>query len=267
VSEENVAAYLERLGFAERPKPTLESLARLQLAHVLAIPFENLDIAAGTPISLELEAIFEKVVRRRRGGFCYELNGLFAWLLEELGFQVTLLQGRTVNGVHGELGPMFDHLVLRVDLDEPWLSDVGWGETSRAPLPLRHGAEHTDALIGTYRLRRRGPDWDILERVEPEADARDVVPCLEPGATWRTQYRFDLEARALADFAQTCRWQETESPFFTRHRFCTLATPDGRRTLMDDRLIVRFAGARVEETVADADVPDLLQRLFGISMS
>lgn len=245
-------AYLSRIGLGRRPPPTLEGLTQEMLAHLLAVPFENLDIAAGRPIELGLPALFDKIVTRRRGGFCYELNGLFAWLLAELGFAVTLLSGRTVGGVHGELGPEFDHLVLRVDLDEPVLVDVGWGEAYRRPLALRDGASHVDPLIAEYRLEARTDGcWDIWEHTD------DGV---------RVAYRFDLVPRALPDFADTCRWQQTESPFFTGHRVCTIATPDGRRTLMDNRLISRSAGERAERTVAEHEVDGLLATMFGVRL-
>jgi N-hydroxyarylamine O-acetyltransferase len=235
----DTSAYLARIGLAAPPA----TLAELQVAHLLSVPFENLDIGAGIPISMDPDAIFDKVVRRRRGGFCYELNGLFAWLLEELGYSVTLLSARVMDG-DGVEGPEFDHLVLRVDLDEPWLVDVGFGDTYREPMPLRPDSGFVDSLGRTYRLREVGRDWDLIEQ--------------------QTQYRFTLDPRAFADFAPMCRWQQTESPHFTRQRICTIATDDGRRTLMDDRLIVHSGADRTEREVDEAEVPDLLSSLFGI---
>ena len=184
-------------------------------------------------------------MRRRRGGFCYELNGLLAALLAELGFSVTLLAARSVNPDDGRLGPEFDHLVLRVDLERPFLVDVGWGETFRTPLALEDGAAQDD-----YRVHAR-PDgaWEVTERAD---------------GAWRAQYRFDLVPRRLPDFADTCRWQQTDSPFFTGHRVCTLATPDGRVTLMDDRLITTSPTGSSERAVAEDEVPELLERLFGV---
>src|SRR3954453_19750282 len=126
-------AYLKRLGLDARPPATLDGLARLTLAHLYTVPFENLDIPAGRPIELELPLLFDKVVTRHRGGFCYELNSLYGWLLQELGFAVTILAARSTT--KGTLGIPFDHLLLRVDFDEPVLVDVGWGETYRSPLP------------------------------------------------------------------------------------------------------------------------------------
>jgi N-hydroxyarylamine O-acetyltransferase len=253
----DIAAYLLRIGVVHAPATTLDELAELSFAHLCNVPFENLDIAAGRQLSLEPDALFDKIVARGRGGFCYELNGLFAQLLLGLGFEVTLLAGQTVDPTDGTPGPERAHLVLRVDLEQPWLVDVGWGEAYRGPLALRDGAEHVDPGIAAYRLERHGDRWQVDERHADEAN-------LKPADSWRVAYRFDLEPRELPDFAATCRWQETESPFFTRHRFCSLATPDGRRTLMDDRLILRNGASRTERRVAETEVPVLLEELFGV---
>jgi len=247
----DVDAYLARIGLSPPGTPTAEALADLQVAHLLTVPFENLDIVAGVPIALEVDALYDKIVRRGRGGFCYELNGLFAVLLESLGYRVTRLSARTIDGDDGAEGPEFDHLVLRVDLDEPWLADVGFGDSFRTPMPLRPNDEHVDPLGRSYRLAVNGEDWDLRERPTPDAD-------------WSTTFRFTLLPRGLADFAETCRWQEAESPYFTQHRICTIATPAGRRTLMDDRLIVRSADERSERAIDDRELPVLLEELFGV---
>jgi N-hydroxyarylamine O-acetyltransferase len=255
----DIGTYLQRIGLSQPPERSLEGLAELGRAHLFSVPFENLDIAAGRPLSVELEAIYDKLVVRRRGGFCYELNGLYSWLLRELGFDVTLLAGRLVDPVTHAPGPERAHLALLVELDGPWLVDVGWGEAYRRPFALRAGNEHTDPAIASYRLEEEGGRWQVVERHDDSLETN-----LKPTPGWRIAYRFDLEPYALADFAAMCRWQETESPFFTGHRFCTIATPDGRRTLMDDRLIVRSAGQRTERRVADDEWPALLDELFGI---
>jgi N-hydroxyarylamine O-acetyltransferase len=246
----DIDAYLERIGAPPPAAVTLDALAELVLAHLYSVPFENLDIAAGRRLSVDVEAIHDKIVTRRRGGFCYELNGLFAGLLRELGYAVTLVAAEVPEPRDG--GPRHDraHLVLLVDLDGPWLVDVGWGEAYRLPFALRAGNEHSDPHLGTYRLEERDGRWQVREWQD------DAPP--------RVAYRFDLTPYELGDFGEACRWQETESPFFPHHRLCTLATPDGRRTLMDERLIVRAAGARRERLVTEDEVPMLLEELFGV---
>jgi N-hydroxyarylamine O-acetyltransferase len=255
----DVDAYLDRIGAARPPAPTLDALGALVLAHIYSIPFENLDIAARRPLSLVPEAIYEKLVVRRRGGFCYELNGLFSWLLRELGYEVTLLAGQIVDPETGEPGRERSHLFLLVELGGPRLVDVGWGEAYRRPFALRPGNEHTDPEIAAYRLEPHDGRWQVVERHDDSLETN-----LKQAAGWRIAYRFDLTPYELPDFVETCRWQETESPFFTGHRFCTVATPDGRRTLMDDRLIVRQGRARTERPVDEHEVPVLLEELFGV---
>jgi N-hydroxyarylamine O-acetyltransferase len=140
--------------------------------------------------------------------------------------------------------------VLLVDRDGPWLVDVGWGEAYRRPFALRDGNEHSDRGLGAYRVEQSSGRWQVRE--------------WQSGEPSRVAYRFDLTPYDLGDFADACRWQETHSPFFTGRRFCSIATPDGRTTLMDDRLIVRAGGARTERRVTEADVPRLLADRFGI---
>jgi len=255
----DAGAYLDRIGAAAPRAATLDGLTELALAHLYTVPFENLDIAARRPLSLDPEAIYDKLVVRRRGGFCYELNGLFSWLLREVGYDVTLLAGQTVDPETGEPGRERAHVFLLVELDGPWLVDVGWGEAYRRPFALCAGHKHTDLDIAAYRLEEDAGRWQIVERHDDSLETN-----LKQAAGWRVAYRFDLTPYALPDFVETCRWQETESPFFTGHRFCTLATPDGRRTLMDDRLIVRNGRERAERPVDEQEVPALLERLFGV---
>lgn len=253
----DIGAYLRRIGLDRAPEPTLDGLAELAIAHLYAVPFENLDIAARRPLSLEPDALYDKIVVRRRGGFCYELNGLFALLLRELGFEVTLLAGQTVDPATSEPGLELAHLVLLVTLDGRWLVDVGWGEAYRRPFALRAGNRHSDPSIAEYLLEEDGDRWQVVERHADEIN-------LKPAAEWRVAYRFALAPRRLPDFADACRWQETQSPFFAHHRFCSIATPTGRRTLMDDRLILRENGSRSERQVAEDEAPGLLDELFGV---
>src|SRR5580693_4132225 len=135
----NVPAYLARISYNGSLEPTAETLSRLHLAHLYAVPFENLDIHLGRKITCDESRFFHKIVGLRRGGFCYELNGAFASLLRELGFRVTLLSARVAHP-DGSYGPEFDHLTLCVDLEEPWLADVGFGDCFLEPLRLESRA-------------------------------------------------------------------------------------------------------------------------------
>src|ERR1700689_4895164 len=160
--------YLARIGVARPLSPDLQALRDLQAAHLLAVPFENLSIHLGEPIVLDQADLVAKVVRMRRGGFCYELNGAFAGLLTALGVRVTLLSAR-VFGAGEQPGPPFDHMTLRVDLAEPWLSDVGFGRFARQPLQLGFRGDQPDP-DGTFRVAgspTRHGDFDVFHDGEP----------------------------------------------------------------------------------------------------
>jgi N-hydroxyarylamine O-acetyltransferase len=243
--------YLQRIGLAhgvgstQRPAADVEGLRALQAAHLRAVPFENLSIHLGERIELTQEALLAKVVDRRRGGFCYELNGAFAGLLRGLGYRVTLLQAR-VFGKDGSVGPPYDHLALRVDLAGPWLADVGFGRFTAHPVRLDVRQEQADPA-GAVLVRPAGADLDVLI---------DGVP----------QYRLEQRPRELADFRTTC-WYHQTSPesHFTRSLVCSLPVAGGYRTLSDHTLIETVDGVRTEKTLADdAEVLAAYGDLFGI---
>ncbi|WP_246192949.1 arylamine N-acetyltransferase family protein [Kitasatospora atroaurantiaca] len=245
MDDSHVDAYLVRIGAKRPDRPDLVGLQALQWAHLTTVPFENLSIRLGEPVVLEQQALLEKIVTRRRGGFCYELNGAFAALLTALGYEVTLLSARVFG--KDAPGPPFDHLALRVDLDEPWLVDVGFGRFSRRPLRLGARDEQSDAG-GVFTLVEHGPDLDVLMNGEP-------------------QYRLDLRPYELADFVPTCWWQTTSpDSHFTRSTTCSLPTPDGRITLSGNRLIRTAGGERHEELLDESEALAAYRTYFGITL-
>ena len=125
-------AYLDRINYHGSTVPSAENLRALQLAHLQTVPFENLSIHAAEPIVLADEALFTKIVENRRGGFCYECNGLFAALLRTLGFDVTMLSAEVANAQGGYSQP-FDHMTLVVRESQRWLVDVGFGDSFLEP--------------------------------------------------------------------------------------------------------------------------------------
>jgi N-hydroxyarylamine O-acetyltransferase len=218
----------------------------------MAVPFENLDIHLGRKITVDETAILNKVVVLRRGGFCYELNGAFAALLRALGFRVTLLSARVARANGGE-GPEFDHLTLRVDLEEPWLADVGFGESFLEPLRLGAGRDQLDPT-GTYRLLAQG------ERFRMEKSL--------PDGNWKPQYSFSLEPRRLEEFAGMCRYHQTSpESSFTQKRICTRVTSEGRITLSEMKLIMTRNGERVERSLAsEEEWNSILRKQFGVRL-
>jgi N-hydroxyarylamine O-acetyltransferase len=247
----NVAAYLRRCNYAGVTVPTPETLRELHRAHLLAVPFENLDIHLGRKIVCDEDAFIRKIVSERRGGFCYELNGAFASLLRALGFQVTLLSAR-VAGADGGDGPEFDHLTIRVDLEEPWLADVGFGDGFLEPLRLEPGGEQRQ--IGRiYRLR----ESEGVFRLEVMADDK-----------WKGEYSFTLQPRQLSEFAAMCHYHQTSlESHFTRKRICSRATAEGRITLSDETLIETRNGVRQERVLlGEEECRAKLHELFGVTL-
>jgi len=201
---------------------------------MLSVPFENLDIALGNKIVCDEDAFVHKIVERRRGGFCYELNGAFAGLLRALGFRVTLLSARVPRD-DGSASPEFDHLALKIDLDEPWLADVGFGDSFLEPLLMKSPKEQL----------QDGRRFRVVDR-----GASLHVEKAEPNDAWKSQYSFTLTPRSLTDFAAMCHYHQT-SPVshFTQKRICTRATPAGRITLTDRKLIFTRDGVKEEKLV------------------
>jgi len=207
---------------------------------MLSVPFENLDIHLGRPIVLDNDVFFDKIVERRRGGFCYELNGLFAALLLEIGFDATMLSAG-VAGPNGRFGPDFDHMALRVALEEEWLADVGFGDSFIEPIRLEQSIVTEDST-GAYRVDADG-DHKLMSRRGDEGEA-----------SWTPQYCFTLAPHELAEYRDMCTYQQTSpESHFTRQRICSLATETGRITLSDLKLITTTGGAREERMLSGED--------------
>jgi N-hydroxyarylamine O-acetyltransferase len=250
----NTEAYLKRINFDGRLEPTAETLRRLQVAHLLAVPFENLSIHSDEPIILDDEALFRKIVERQRGGFCYELNGLFAALLRALGFEVTMLSAQVADA-EGDFGPDFDHMALMVTAGERWLVDVGFGDSFIEPLLLdERGAQNQAGR--TYRIAA-DDEWLIVQLLDKE-NANE----------WKPQYRFTLRAHQYPDYAEMCKYHQTSpNSHFTKARICSRLTPRGRITISDMRFITNEDGSRQERSLANSiERDEVLRKDFGIVM-
>jgi N-hydroxyarylamine O-acetyltransferase len=249
----DIEAYLQRINYDGSRHPTAQTLRELQLAHLQSVPFENLSIHAAEPIVLDDDALFDKIVRRRRGGFCYELNGLFCGLLRGLGFRVEMLAAGVANDGEG-FGPEFDHMLLLVSLDERWIADVGFGDSFLEPLRLDVSEEQTQGARA-YKFIEEGELRVLLQRGYD--------------SQWKPQYSFTLQPHNYPDYAATCDYHQTSpESHFTKGRVCTRATPDGRITLSELRLITtNSSGERSEKLLADeAEYADALREHFGVTM-
>ena len=248
----DVDAYLERIGYDGPRQPSLETLRGLHRNHLYTVPFENLDIALGVPIVLEPARLYDKIVVQRRGGFCYEVNGLFYELLIGLGFRVSMLSG-CVRRDDGGFGPEFDHMLLKVELPDPWLADVGFGESFVDPLPFKAGAQKSEngQLFG---VTPEDGGWELHRR---DSDGTEVP-----------LYRFSDVAHPLSEYVPMCEFhQSSPESSFTRRRICTLAKPDGRITLAGMRLIETRNGSRKETLfTSEAELRDCLREQFGMEL-
>lgn len=235
----DINAYLQRIASPGPHPPTATTLHTLQVAHLRTVPFENLSIHRQEPISLTETALFAKIVTQRRGGFCYELNGLFATLLQAMGFSVQLLSARVMDG-NGRFGPPFDHLTLLVTLTERWLVDVGFGDSFITPLRLDEPEPQT-----------QGPRAYQIVPTTPGAD-HWLLQQRQGYGEWEIQYQFGLHPYQLADFAPMCHYHQTSpDSAFTQKRICTRATENGRITLSDLRLIITHHDQRHEHRLPD----------------
>ena len=249
-SDAFVDAYLRRLAVDRREPSDLAYLRALHAAHLEHVPFENLSIHLGEQISLEPTALATKILERGRGGFCYELNGLFATLLDCLGYEVKLFGARVCDGQ--TFGPPLDHLVLVVGIangEGRWIADVGFGDHSVYPVPWREDVDHQDPG-GIFRLSATDDgNWDVHRNGS-------------------VQYRIERGRRVLADFEAMCWYQQT-SPrsHFTRSLVCTRRTEAGRVTLSGRRLILTTADGK-QETEIDGDerVLEAYRKFFGIEL-
>jgi N-hydroxyarylamine O-acetyltransferase len=234
----NIKQYLARIQYYDTPRVDLATLGKLQVAHMRAVPFENLSIPYQQPTELNESHLFTKIVEHKRGGFCYELNGLFGQLLKEIGFRVVLISAQVCQQ-DGRFGPAFDHLALLVELDDVFLVVVGFGDSFRQPLRLQERRPQGQGTT-VYQLSQGG-EYYLLHQQNR----------LDPTAPGQVQYRFTRQTYQLADFTSMCVYHQTSvESHFTQKRICSRATADGRITLSNRRLLVTRGLNRTEVLLA-----------------
>lgn len=255
----DINGYLGRISSTGILRSDLDSLRELQYKHVFAIPFETLDIHNQIPIILKVNLLFQKVIRDHRGGYCYELNILFHQLLNCCGFDVHLVAGRLHHG-NNRYGREFEHLALVVNLNgRDWLVDVGFGDFSLVPLAIAPGEIQSDG-------RRY---YQIIDPVVVDGQAYLGV------AKWNTSkqdfkidYIFTLTPRALPDFFEMNEFHQTSpDSHFARSLICTMPTPEGRITLINNKLIRKEKDKRQVKIIQSEDQRSLiLEKYFHMDM-
>lgn len=262
----DMGRYLSRIGFAgPSDVPSLELLRSLHKCHLMSVPFEDLTVHCGGQVQLDPPALYDKIVKQRRGGFCFENNSLFYWLLTQMGFQVTVLSGQVKNSITSRYGPPFDHLILMVRLEgKRWLCDVGFGVPGFTfPLSLETcGPQEQGHRV--YRLRR-DTGMHFLEWQKEANRGED--------GDWTEIYKFTLEPRRLQDFTEMCQYHQTSpSSIFFCKSLCTVLKPGGRVTLTGRRLTTdtfpsEATGGAVEtktRELEDEEIPAVLAENFNI---
>lgn len=229
----------------------MKFLQQLQANHMYYVPFENLDVMRQVPIYLNLETIYEKIVTHKRGGYCYEVNGLFQWLLNEVGFD-TYLVGATVMRPTGEFAKKNTHVGIIVTLDQPYLVDVGFGNSQLQPLTL-DGQMFTD-VSGTYKVKQLDDiTYDLIRQHE---------------GAWQTLYRFQLKEMSLIDFHEGVVYnQVSKNSSFTHTDLITKPTEMGRITLRDYTLTITHHGEKTEKKLTTSEKEDTLRETFGIHLN
>lgn len=248
----DIDSYLSRIQVEELPRVDLAYLSTLQLAHLKTVPFENLDIHCGRDISLELGAVFEKVVVNKRGGFCYELNSLFHALLCEIGFNASIISARGTKA-GGGFAPEFDHLALVVEIEGlSHLVDVGFGRFTISPLPIRMGVSLYDG-VSEFQFSKSHGDYIEVSRLEDGV----AVP----------EYIFSMVERDVSEFQHMSEYhQKSADSHFTQKKVISVLRDDGRITLSDTQLKISGRLGLHEESFEPSEFDQYLKKYFGVTI-
>lgn len=247
----NTPQYLQRINYTGSLDPTPETLFNLQKQHLLTVPFENLDIHNKTRI--DLNNLYDKIVLRKRGGFCYELNKLFYDLLVQLGFDVKIISARVYT--NGAFSPEFDHMALIVNFaNDKYLVDVGFGEFTLHPLKLELNTETTDTR-GVFKIEAMD---DLYFVVKKKNASGDFIP----------EYCFTEKPRQLEEFNGMCNYHQTNpASHFMQNTICSLATSTGRISLSGNKLKITENGQVTEQVLNnEKEIDQVLMDNFGIKL-
>jgi len=249
----NIQQYLQRIKYDGPLDTSLASLSKLQHTHLLHVPFENLDIHNHTKI--DLTNLFEKIVTRGRGGFCYELNGLFYQLLKEIGFTVKMVSAKVFDGKK-DYSPGFDHMALIVTIKEnAYLVDVGFGAFTFHPVPIALNTETNDPT-GIFRMEIFNAEYIVIKK---KHDDGNFIP----------EYIFSEKERGIEEFYERCNYHQTNNEsHFMQKRICSLPTKHGRITLTGNTLKITVNGSVSERQLNnEAEMQQVLWDYFKIRLN
>lgn len=235
------------------PHVTDDVRATLHKQHVHQIPFENLDIFYKRLFNLDLVDVYQKVITDHRGGFCYELNLLFNWLLKEVGFLGRVIAARIFEG-QGTLGPEFDHMAVYVKTGKDFLVDVGYGDLFITPIEIRSGTQWD------------GRNYFKIEKL----NALEYLLLMSPdGLAYQKRYMFSLDVVKDADFNGICFNKQTSpDSYFVKNLVCTKPTPTGRTTIFNNKLTEKNGHFKIDTLIQGNDhLRSCLKEKFGIVIS
>lgn len=221
----NKEKYLQRINYSDKLEPNLKILKELQRHHLLNVPFENLDIHNNIPIKLSIERIFDKIINQKRGGFCYELNGLFYELLKKIGFDVKMVSARVFDQNNG-YGKEYDHMAIIVNINNvEYLTDVGFGEFTFEPLLIELGFVQNDER-GDYKIDKYENGYLRVSKIENDKQT--------------PEYIFTKKKRELKEFDEMCNYHQTSpNSHFTCKRLISIPTNNGRITITGSKLKIK----------------------------
>ncbi|NLZ88766.1 MAG: arylamine N-acetyltransferase [Clostridiales bacterium] len=255
-TQQQIDRYLQRIGLTGPLPRSQDALTRIVQAHYVHVPYENLDIQDGVPLSLDEQDLYEKIVVRRRGGYCFELNAALGDLLIGMGYQLVRLTGRFIMGEPEGITPMRRHHILLVTLPEgQYLVDAGiMRESCRAAHPFIVGAEQFDG-VANYRLREAPFFGYVMEQAYP-------------GEAYRPMFGFTLEPQHPVDFVMPSFFCEKhpDSPF-NKGRMVGIRNQTGSYNLVGNTFKTLVGGTIVtQREIPDAEVPGVLADVFGLRL-
>ena len=248
-----ISKYIERIGFKGVPNVSIHCLKSLHKCHIMSIPFEALDVQLEKSITLNLREIYHKVVEGNRGGYCYELNYLFNWLLNKLGFKSHIIAAQIFND--GRFGPKFDHMAICVILDQIWLVDVGYGDLFIQPIRLSHDVEQED-LFKFYKIRKLKNNEYLLQE------------SLDKGQPYLNRYKFELSPKRIEEFQeQNIFKQRSVDSYFVKNLVCTIATDTGRKTVLNNTFKCKTKKLTTERVIKNhKELNEILKNEFSIDV-
>ncbi|XP_006884867.1 PREDICTED: arylamine N-acetyltransferase 1-like [Elephantulus edwardii] len=274
----NIEAYFQRIGYTDsRKKVDLETLTDILQHQIQTIPFENLNIHCGEPMVLDLETIFDQLVRKRRGGWCLQVNQLLHWALTTMGFETTMLESYVYDPPTDKYSKRPLHLMLQVTISgKNYIVDAGFGRSYQMwqPLELISGKDQPQ-IPGIFRLREEGGIWylDQIRREQYILNQEFLNSDLLEKNKYRKLYSFTLEPKTIEDFESVNIYHQTSLvSLLTNKSFCSLQTTDGVHCLMGFTLTSRRFNYKDNidllefKILSENEVEEVLKNLFKVSL-